>query len=696
MFFSLVLRAQENEFLHCGSSEKYKELSEKHPEILVQDKQMRVWIANYIQAHPQAVQQTGRQTRSGVPLYIIPIVFHIIHNYGPENISDAQVLDEVRILNEDYSNTNADTSAVIPAFKPIVADCQVQFKLAQLDFDGNCTNGIERIVSFEATVGNDESKLHQWNRSEYLNVWVVKQMAQGLAGYAYFPSATSGGMFPVDGVIILSAYIGSIGTSSPMTSRALTHEIGHYFSLEHPWGNTNSPGVACGDDGVNDTPVTKGWTTCVLNGCVCDTGHHVIENVQNYMEYSYCSKMFTQGQKQLMTATLNNSMSGRNNLWAPATLANTGVLNTPVLCKPHVDFHASAYFICAGGSITFTDNSWGATVSKRNWYFQNGSPSTSSAPSPSITFNVPGWHQVILASSNAAGTDSIIRNQYVFVSAPYPDYFGLKNEDFENVQETQNHWTVVNHFNFEGTWSQVNSCGHSGTSCMKMDNYINAMGASDDLVSPAFDLSLVSGGSLSYWHSEASRIADTSQIKDVLKVYSSVNCGQSWALLQTLKGPALYSAGMWGTPYVASSSNLWSQSLISLPASLMVSNVRFKFEFTSGGTNVSNNLYLDDINVTVVMGVEENRVSGFNLSLQPNPAKDETLITYSLAREENISITVSDLCGKDVVVLKNETQSSGTHEININRQAMGLSPGMYFVRFTNGISRATAKLIFAD
>ena len=37
-------------------------------------------------------------------IYTIPVVFHILHLGGPENISDAQVYDEMRILNEDYRN----------------------------------------------------------------------------------------------------------------------------------------------------------------------------------------------------------------------------------------------------------------------------------------------------------------------------------------------------------------------------------------------------------------------------------------------------------------------------------------------------------------------------------------------------------------------------------------------------------------
>lgn len=109
--------------------------------------------------------------------------------------------------------------------------------------------------------------------------------------HTYYPGASSN----VDGVLCLSSYIGSIGTSSVGRSRVMTHEIGHSLNLSHVWGDTNEPGVACGDDNVSDTPETKGWTSCTLNGSVCNPP--IVENVQNYMEYSYCDVMFTEGQK---------------------------------------------------------------------------------------------------------------------------------------------------------------------------------------------------------------------------------------------------------------------------------------------------------------------------------------------------------------------------------------------------------------
>ena len=69
-------------------------------------------------------------------VYTIPVVFHIIHNNGPENISDAQVIDAVRILNEDFNRLNPDWPNVRPDFLPLVADVGVEFKLAKRDPQG--------------------------------------------------------------------------------------------------------------------------------------------------------------------------------------------------------------------------------------------------------------------------------------------------------------------------------------------------------------------------------------------------------------------------------------------------------------------------------------------------------------------------------------------------------------------------------
>jgi hypothetical protein len=180
---------------------------------------------------------------------VIPMVFHILHLDGPENISDQQIFDQMEILNRDYNKLNADTIVVVNGFDTIVANVKLEFRLATKDFLGNCTNGIERIRSIETYVGDNGSKLNQWPRERYVNIWTVANMENGVAGYSQYPSSVIDGQSALaDGVIIRHNYIGSIGTGSDFASRALTHEIGHFLDLAHPWGSTNEPEVECGDD----------------------------------------------------------------------------------------------------------------------------------------------------------------------------------------------------------------------------------------------------------------------------------------------------------------------------------------------------------------------------------------------------------------------------------------------------------------
>src|SRR5262249_54803001 len=94
-----------------------------------------------------------------------------------------------------------------------------------------------------------------------LNIWVVYQMGtQGVAAYAYLPAGAAGLGYKVDGVIAWYQYVGP-SSSGP---RTLTHEIGHTMNLSHPWGG-GTVATACGDDGVEDTPVTEGGTSCPSN-----------------------------------------------------------------------------------------------------------------------------------------------------------------------------------------------------------------------------------------------------------------------------------------------------------------------------------------------------------------------------------------------------------------------------------------------
>jgi hypothetical protein len=112
LFSSNLLPAQDLKY--CGSTDMQLKLWQEHPELYQQQ----------LEYDQKIQQQAFSNTRDDDQIYIIPIVFHVIHNYGAEDISDAQVEDEVAVLNEDYRKLNPDTAAIVNVFLGIAADAK--------------------------------------------------------------------------------------------------------------------------------------------------------------------------------------------------------------------------------------------------------------------------------------------------------------------------------------------------------------------------------------------------------------------------------------------------------------------------------------------------------------------------------------------------------------------------------------------
>ena len=460
-FLSLGMTAMAQDHFNCGTNHQHNLLYADNPQL---EKDYEKLFMN------------GFTKSDDSTVFIIPIVFHILHEYGTENISDAQVLDQVAILNRDYRLLNNDTSLVIQEFKQLYGDAKIEFRLATIDPYGNCTNGIDRIYTHLTNQASDVSKLNQWQRSKYMNVWVTKTIGSaGTAGYAYYPTATNGSSFYIDGILILNNYIGSIGTSSPFNSRALTHEFGHTFSLAHPWGSTNDPGVACGDDNIDDTPITKGWNFCPANSAasmICTPG--VAENYQNYMDYSYCSYMFTKAQITAMRNILQGTDGQRNQLITPENHAATGIdLVSPPVCVPKADFSATVKSTCVGSTVTFRDNSYNAPVTSWEWTFPGGTPATSTAQNPSVVFNTPGAKDITLTVTNSAGSNTVTLPGYINISESWADYVGPKSISLDGSGDHPEWFRVenpeYNHASFQVTTNK----GRGGSKAFVLNNYKN-------------------------------------------------------------------------------------------------------------------------------------------------------------------------------------------------------------------------------
>lgn len=85
------------------------------------------------------------------------------------------------------------------------------------------------------------------------------------------------------------------------------------------------------------------------------------------------------------------------------------------------DFTASTIAVSLGGTVNFTDQSWGANLVSWEWTFEGGTPSTSIAQNPTgIRYNEVGSYDVTLAVTNANGqTETVTKHNYISVTESY-------------------------------------------------------------------------------------------------------------------------------------------------------------------------------------------------------------------------------------------------------------------------------------
>jgi len=311
-------------------------------------------------------------TRSSFLSKIIPVVIHVIYNDSYSNISSSQVASAITAINEDFNAGNSDYSTVISDFSNVKSSLNINFELANLDPQGNITTGITRTQSdLTDNAGENVKALINWDSDMYLNIWVVDNIESGAGAYAYYPGTAPSGN---EGIVCRHSQFGTWGTSSSSNFAAttLTHEIGHYLNLAHTWGNSNDAeleGNCNEDDDVSDTPNTIGSLYgCNTNQSTCGS----LDNVQNYMDYTECTNMFTAGQRSRAHAALHSSQGGRVNLWQYENLIATGIVEN-TSCEDElitVQIHTGTYANevswvileqggdgVAGGGGTYSNNS---------------------------------------------------------------------------------------------------------------------------------------------------------------------------------------------------------------------------------------------------------------------------------------------------------------------------------------------------
>ena len=685
----------------CGTVPYSKGL---YPDYLLRKTQFEEWI------------DIKKQLRRNIPgarqralPYQIPVVVHIIHNGEAigtgANISEAQVLSQIRVLNEDFNRQNADRINTPAVFEAVAGSLDIEFVLAKRDPDGNATDGIVRVNGNRSswTINDNYAlkSLSYWPAEEYMNLWVCN-LTGNHVGYAQFPESGLPGMENsstnrlTDGIVIWHRAFGSEDDGAFNLDRTFnkgrtaTHETGHFLGLNHIWADETE---CRGTDYVADTP-NQGPAS---NGCPTHPKTDNCSSVvmfQNFLDYTNdaCMNLFTQGQVERMAIVLENSPR-RNSLLSSPGLREPDPLPNDLGVRAIVFPDAS---VCANSITPVIEvRNYGRNVvtTARIRFVLDGNIvelkdfSLLLNPEEVIevsfsTLAVPsGTHEIAfqILSTNG-GTDSGSYNDLKTGTVVVP--FFAATPLTENFSEEPDGWITRNP-DGQITWQIVTAPSDVPTNkALKMDffNYENKIGEIDIFLSPVVDLSTVPAATLTFDVAYAQYQSSNERLQVV--VLTDCENRIDGTIIYDKAGDGLETAASTTSPFTPSHAGQWRKELLDLNA--FVGQPRVQFAFVAIN-DFGNNLYLDNISLftdarsdVALLALDKPALVNCVESIAPviriqnagSVIVHDVIVDYQLndAPVQSITIDQLDLAfgGENVVSLPELTFNEGANTLMVN------------------------------
>lgn len=234
--------------------------------------------------------------------YDVPVVFHVIQDTDGAGFLDAQTIqDQIDVLNEDFQALPGTPGA--PGNRAMI-----RFHLATQDPAGNPSTGITYATNHTWYLdhGSYWTTL-AWDTDRFVNVYT--NLASG--NFGYVPDWPQGGIVgqKLDRIVVWWEAVGKAPTAGwPLNmGRTLTHEMGHYFGLDHTFvgGCSNPNGCYASGDLICDTSREAMATLgCPASKVSCNSP----DPIHNYMDYTDdpCLWEFTLEQVNRMRCTLEH------------------------------------------------------------------------------------------------------------------------------------------------------------------------------------------------------------------------------------------------------------------------------------------------------------------------------------------------------------------------------------------------------
>jgi hypothetical protein len=717
---SQVSSAQtDNKIIRCGTVDYYKQLFQSNASLRSQYEanQRNFSIRNI---SPGALRILDFNDT-------ITLAIHVIGSATMQSqVTNAIIQSQVDVLNEDYQGKNADSVRIPAAFKPLYGKSKLTFALAGTNQFGEPTSGITRITSgntftlatlddakFTATGGDDA-----WDPTKYLNIWIVNFGSSNVLGSSVFPGDPRAlkyhgfvcdyRAFGRDAPYLFSQYT---------KGRTTTHELGHFFNLQHTWGDdggacsgTDFPNDAANDDtpnqanNTNGNPDPSGIGIVITDNC-SPTAPGVM--YQNFMDYTddVGMALFTKGQQVRMENTLTNAtdriplLASTAYQAAPVFTNDAGIrqIISPVTTacnnfKPVVILRNSGSSPLTSVKIITVLNNGTPVVF--NWTGNLASYTETNFTLPSFSAGTGNVSLSIYTSApnNAidgrATNDTAKRIFEVIGITPLNASFA---ENFSGAQFPPSQWGINNPDGDE-TWKRNEGVGKNAPGSAWFNDYNNATyHRFDDLVTPNF--SYTDADSILLYFNLASAIytvAGPGVDTDTLTVLVTKDCGNSFTTVYKKWGDSLQTVGAGAT--VASdflpTAAQWRRDTVNIGRALGISEPGFQVYFRMSG-NFENNLFIDDVSIIKKEIPDAVKEKGYRIA--PTLFSGQFSIFHYKPATPLKSIAVYNIAGQMIWA----SQYNGNAGNNITVNLQGLAAGMYFVRmkYSDGRSDVVEKIV---
>lgn len=387
---------------------------------------------------PDCMTYSGILTGQGNSDVRLTITSDLIYGILSGN-NKSYFIEPVRYLNSQAKENLYvvyETTDVIPKRGISCGVSEVMTRVSTIDasnarVEGSAT-GICKLI--ELAIASDDSMFYKYRTT-------VDLQAHNIAAaniMAYFYGNAQIGSYYVD-FAINGQYISTAAANNALLPLTITQNANVLLANFRSWGNAGNFGftydigvywttknIYITNTGVDDYgPI--GYATI---GGACTTGKHQI--LEDYTAFTgpelglmgahetghnLNAQHDNSGAPYIMAPAVNstNTTFSAASISAMTSFITSGTASCFSACTntlPTAQFTASLPAICAGSNITFTNYSVGQ-ISGITWAFQDGTPATSTAQAPVVTFSTPGIKTVTLTATNANGSNSITKNVFV-------------------------------------------------------------------------------------------------------------------------------------------------------------------------------------------------------------------------------------------------------------------------------------------